>query len=210
MLTPRRALIVIDVQQEYFEGLLPIQYPARDESIARIRQAIDAAAQAAVPIVLVQHELPAGAPVFGAGSATFRNDPEVAAYEDKAARRIGKQFGSVYAGTDLAAWLRDRGIDTITLVGYMTNNCVHSSAVDAEPRGFAVEVLSDATGAIDLANEAGRASARQVHETLMVLLHSNWAAVAETGTWTAALQAGKPLDKSNLDTSAAQGRSVPR
>jgi hypothetical protein len=42
----------------------------------------------------------------------------------------------------------------------------------------------------------------------MVLLHSNWAAVASTETWTAALQAGQPLGKSNLVTSAAQGRKV--
>jgi len=208
MTTPRRALIVIDVQQEYFEGLLPIQYPAREQSVARIREAVEAAAQAGAPIVLVQHELPAGAPVFGAGSATFRHHPDIAAYEGKAARRVTKQFGSVFAGTDLDAWLRGQGIDTITLVGYMTNNCVLSSAVDAEPRGFNVEVLSDATGAIDLANEAGRASARQVHETLMVLLNSNWAAVAGTSAWIAALQAGEPLEKSNLVTSAAQGRNV--
>jgi nicotinamidase-related amidase len=208
MTAPRRALVVIDVQQEYFEGLLPIQYPAREESVARIREAVDAATHADAPIVLVQHELPAGAPVFGSGSATFQNHPDIAAYEGKAAKRISKQFGSVFAGTDLDAWLRDHGIDTITLVGYMTNNCILSSAVDAEPRGFAVEVLSDATGAIDLANEAGRASAQQVHETLMVLFHSNWAAVVDTNTWIAALETSEPLDKSNLVTSAAQGRNL--
>lgn len=207
MTAPRRALIVIDVQQEYFEGLLQIQYPAREKSVVRIREAIDAAAHAGIPIVLVQHELPAGAPVFGCGSATFQNHPHVAAHEETAAKRISKQFSSVFAGTDLDAWLRSQGIDTITLVGYMSNNCVLSSAVDAEPRGFTVEVLSDATGAIDLANEAGHASARQVHETLMVLLHSNWAAIADTDTWTAALKAGEPLNKSNLIASAAQGRN---
>ena len=151
MTTPRRALIVIDVQQEYFEGLLPIQYPPREESVALIREAVNAASHADAPIVLVQHELPAGTPVFGSGSATFQNHPDIAVYEGKAAKRINKQFGSVFAGTDLDAWLRDQGIDTITLVGYMTNNCILSSAVDAEPRGFNVEVLSDATGAIDLA-----------------------------------------------------------
>lgn len=208
MTAPRRALIVIDVQQEYFEGLLPIQYPAREESVARIREAVEAAAHADISIVFVQHELPAGAPVFGSGSATFQNHPDIAAYEGRASKRISKQFSSVFVGTDLNVWLRDQGIDTITLVGYMTNNCILSSAVDAEPRGFAVEVLSDATGAIDLANEAGRASAQQVHETLMVLLHSNWAAVVDTNTWIAALQATEPLDKSNLVTSAAQGRNV--
>jgi nicotinamidase-related amidase len=208
MTTPRRALVVVDVQQEYFEGLLPIQYPTREQSVRRIREAINAAAHADTPIVIVQHELPAGAPVFGSGSVTIQNHPDIAGYEGKAAKRVSKQFGSIFAGTELDAWLRDQGIDTITLVGYMTNNCILSSAADAEPRGFNVEVLSDATGAIDLANEAGTASAQQVHETLMVLLHSNWAAVVNTNTWIAALQANEPLDKSNLVISAAQGRDV--
>ena len=158
--------------------------------------------------MLVQHELPAEAPVFGSGSATWQNHPEVAAHEDAAAKRIGKQFSSIFAGTDLEAWLREQGIDTITLAGYMTNNCVIASAAAAEPLGFTVEVLSDATGAIDLANDAGTAPARQVHETLMALLHSNWAAVADTATWAEALHTGAPLTKSDLVTSAAQGRST--
>ncbi|WP_017589434.1 cysteine hydrolase family protein [Nocardiopsis ganjiahuensis] len=208
MTAPRRALIVVDAQQEYFEGLLPIQHPARGESIARIRAALDAAEQSGVPVVLVQHELPAESPVFAAESATWQNHPEVAAHEERASKRIGKQFSSVFAGTGLEAWLRDEGIDTITLVGYMTNNCVIASAAAAEPLGFAVEVLSDATGAVGLANDAGSAPARQVHETLMALLHSNWAAVADTDTWTAALQAGEALGKSDLVTSAAQAREL--
>lgn len=101
-----------------------------------------------------------------------------------------------------------RDVHAVTLVGYMTNNCVLASAADAEPLGFAVEVLSDATGAIDLANDVGRAPAQQVHETLMALLHSNWAAVADTTAWTTALQAGDPLDKSDLVTSADRGRAT--
>lgn len=208
MTAPRRALIVIDAQQEYFDGLLPIQYPDRDASVAGIRTALDAAEQAGTPVVLVQHELPAEAPVFALGSATYQNHPHVAAHEGQASKRISKQFASIFAGTDLEAWLRDQDIDTVTLVGYMTNNCVLASAAAAEPLGFAVEVLSDATGAVDLTNDAGSASARQVHETLMALLHSNWAAVADTHAWTDALKAGEPLGKSDLVTSAAQGRKA--
>ncbi|MGP4030730.1 cysteine hydrolase family protein [Pseudarthrobacter sp. 1C304] len=208
MTAPHRALIVIDAQQEYFDGLLPIQYPDRDQSITSIQHAIKTAEQTGTPVVLVQHELPAEAPVFGSGSATWQNHPEVAAHEDAAAKRIGKQFSSIFADTDLEAWLREQGIDTITLAGYMTNNCVIASAAAAEPLGFTVEVLRDATGAIDLANDAGTAPARQVHETLMALLHSNWAAVTDTATWTEALHTGAALTKSDLVTSAAQGRST--
>lgn len=202
MSAPRRALIVIDAQQEYFDGLLPIRFPAREDSIVSIKTAIDAAQQADLPVVLVQHELPAQAPVFAAGSSTWQNHPTITAYEDAATKRISKQFSSIFADTDLEAWLREENIKTITLAGYMTNNCVIASAAAAEPLGFAVEVLSDATGAIDLSNDAGTAPARQVHETLMALLHSNWAAVTDTATWTTALSTSDALIKSDLVTSA--------
>ncbi|MGO1884856.1 MAG: cysteine hydrolase family protein [Citricoccus sp.] len=208
MTTIPRALIVIDAQQEYFEGLLPIQHPARDESLARIAEAMDAAEQAGVPTVIVQHEAPEGFPVFAPESPTFGLHPEIARRADAAAHRFTKPFASIFAGTGLEAWLREREITTITLVGYMTNNCVIGSAAAAEPLGFTVEVLSDATGAIDLVNPAGSAPAQQVHETVMALLNSNWAAVATTGDWTEAVRSGQSLAGDNLIESAARGRET--
>jgi hypothetical protein len=47
-----------------------------------------------------------------------------------------------------------------------------------------------------------------LHETLLVLLHSNFAAVASTEAWTAAVTAGAALPKSDLGTSAMQGRAA--
>ena len=40
---PKRALIVIDVQNEYFEGALPISDPPPETSLANIGRAMDAA-----------------------------------------------------------------------------------------------------------------------------------------------------------------------
>lgn len=208
MSTPRRALIVIDTQQEYFEGLLPIQYPARDESLARIAQALDVAKQAGIPAVVVQHEAPAGFSVFAPESPTFELHPEIAKRADNAAHRFTKSFASIFAGTGLEEWLREREIDTITIVGYMTNNCVIGSAAAAEPLGFTVEVLSDATGAIDIVNSAGSASAKQVHETIMAVLNSNWAAVATTSAWVEAVKSENTLAGDNLIESAARGRDA--
>jgi nicotinamidase-related amidase len=208
MPAPRRALIVIDAQQEYFEGLLPIQYPARDESVARIADAMDAAERAGIPAVVVQHQAPTGFPVFAPESPTFELHPEIAERADNAAHRFTKPFASIFAGTGLDEWLRERQIDTITIVGYMTNNCVIGSAAAAEPFGIAVEVLSDATGAIDIVNSAGSAQAQQVHETIMALLNSNWAAVATTSAWITAVQSEDALAGDNLIESAARGRDT--
>lgn len=41
--TPRRALIVIDVQNEYVTGALRIEYPPVEESLGNIGMAMDAA-----------------------------------------------------------------------------------------------------------------------------------------------------------------------
>ncbi len=161
-----------------------------------------------MPVVVVQHEYPEGAPVFAVGSAGWTLHPDVEARLDPSWKRTTKQNGSVFAGTDVAGWLAGQGVDTITIVGFMTNNCDIATAVEAEGLGLAAEVLSDATGAIHLANEQGQVSAQALHETLMVLLHSNFAAVATTDDWVDAVRAGESLPKSDLGTSATRGRAA--
>jgi nicotinamidase-related amidase len=205
MSTPRRALILVDVQQQYFTGPLEIQYPPHQESLPMIVRAIDAAAAAGIPIVAIQHSAGEGAPVFTPGTPEFDLHPDIEDRRTAAWKGVVKQYGSVYAGTDLAGWLRQHDIDTVTLAGYMTNNCILASAVEAEFLGFNTEVLSDATGAINIANDAGFAEAKTVHTTLMALLNSNWAAVGTTGAWVDALEARQALEKSDLGSSAMAG-----
>ncbi|MEU4644296.1 isochorismatase family protein [Micromonospora sp. NPDC023814] len=206
MTTPRRALILVDVQQDYFGGgPLEIQYPPHAESLPQITRAIDAATAAGIPVVAVQHTAGEDAPVFNPTQPGFRLHPEVESRRTDEWKPVVKQYGTVFAGTDLLAWLREREIDTITLVGYMTNNCVLASAAEAETHGLAAEVLSDATGAINIANEAGFADAKTVHTTLLALLNSNFAAVAGTATWSGAVAASRPLPKSDLGASAVTG-----
>ena len=208
MTAPRRALIAVDVQQEYFTGILQIQAPPRDQTLANIVAALEVAEQQELPVVVVQHELPQGAPVFAVGSDSWALHPEIEERLNPSWKRVSKDKGSVFAGTDVAQWLAEREVDTVTIVGYMTNNCDIATAVGAEELGLAAEILSDATGAIHLANEAGQVSADQLHETLLVLLHSNFAAVATTQAWTTAVTAGDALPKSDLGTSATQGRAA--
>ncbi|VXB10044.1 isochorismatase family protein [Nocardioides sp. AX2bis] len=201
----RRALIVVDVQNEYFDGTLQIQYPPREQTLANITRALDAAAELNMPVVVLQHELPEGAPVFAAGSHSWSLHPEIERRLRPEFKRASKVHGSAFSGEGVARWLEEQKVETITIVGYMTNNCDIATAADAESRGLGAEVLSDASGAIHLSNEAGTVSAEQLHQTLMVLLHSNFAAVTDTATWIEAARAGTDLPKSDLGTSAIQG-----
>ncbi|WP_435737907.1 isochorismatase family protein [Cellulosimicrobium sp. PMB13] len=205
MTTPRRALVLVDVQQVYFDGPLEIQYPPHTESLPWIAAAIDAAHAAGIPVAAVQHTAGEGAPVFDPTTHGFELHPEVESRRTDAWKSVVKEYGTVFAGTDLLAWLREHQVDTVTFVGYMTNNCILASAAEAETHGLAAEVLSDATGAINIANDAGFADAKTVHTTLLTLLHSNFAAVADTMTWSDAVTAGEPLPTSDLGTSAVTG-----
>jgi nicotinamidase-related amidase len=205
MSNPRRALVLVDIQQEYFTGPLEIQYPAPADSLPKITAAIDAAMSNDVPIVVVQHTLGENAPAFNPTLPGFALHPEIEQRRTSGWKAITKEYGSVYAGTDLLAWLQENAIDTITLVGYMTNNCILATAAESEIHGIAAEVLSDATGAISIGNEAGYVNAQTVHTTLMALMNSNFAAVAPTDTWISALLDEQGLLKDNLVTSAMSG-----
>lgn len=52
--------------------------------------------------------------------------------------------------TGLAGYLRERGIEAVTLAGLATDFCVGFSALDAAKLGFRVRVVEDASRAIDL------------------------------------------------------------
>jgi nicotinamidase-related amidase len=204
----RRALIVVDAQVEYVTGAVPIEFPDVNSSLRQIALAVDAAVDAGVPLVLVQHDAPAGSPVFDVGSATWQLDPVVAERDHLAVTTLHKTFPSAFTGTGLEERLRELGVDTVTVSGYLTQNCVQSTVIHAAHLGFAAELLSDASGAISLANEAGTVDARTVHESVCTVLQSNFAAVMTTDRWIDVLSGqGAPV-RSNILASQATAREL--
>ena len=193
---PRRALLVIDVQNEYFTGQLPIEYPPVDISLPNITAAMQAARAAGVPVIVVQHDAPPGSPVFAKGSDSWQLHPQVAAID--ADHHIHKTMGSAFVGTDLREWLASKDIDTLTIVGYMTHNCDAATIYQASHDGLQVEFLIDATGSLPYANAAGKASAEEIHRVYSTVFHSNFAAVASTADWMKAVEQGQPLAKDNI------------
>jgi nicotinamidase/pyrazinamidase len=52
--------------------------------------------------------------------------------------------------TPLADWLRTRGVDAVDVVGIATDHCVRATALDAVGNGFATRVLLPLTAGVDL------------------------------------------------------------
>ena len=59
--------------------------------------------------------------------------------------------------TGLAGYLRERGLERVTLCGLATDYCVFYSALDAREAGFATAVALDASRGIDLDGSLGLA-----------------------------------------------------
>jgi nicotinamidase-related amidase len=205
MSQPRRALIVIDVQNEYVTGDLPIEYPDIQTSLVNIGRAMDAAQAAGVPVVVVQNFAPAGSPIFARGSAGAELHPVVAQRPHD--HYVEKALPSAFTGTDLADWLAAREIDTLTVVGYMTHNCDASTINHAVHAGLTVEFLADATGAVPYENAAGVASAEEIHRVFSVVLHSRFAAVATTAQWLDAVGRREPLERGAIYASNQAARA---
>lgn len=193
---PSRALIIIDAQNEYDGGNLAVEYPPFGDSVANIARAMDAAAEAGIRIVAVKQLAPESSPIFAKGSHGGNLHPEVAARRHD--HLIEKVMPSAFAGTDLEAWLRANAIDTLVIAGYMTHNCDLSTIIHAVHMGFAVEFLSDATGAVPYANSAGYASAEDIHRVVSVVLQSRFAAVVKTADWIECVRTGALPERDSI------------
>jgi nicotinamidase-related amidase len=178
-----RALLIIDVQNEYFSGALPITHPVGH--LDRVLGVMDAAA-GRIPVVVVQHTFTQpDKPFFKKGSPGWELHPEVAGRPRDVL--IEKNLPGSFTGTGLEQWLRQRGISTLAIAGYMTHMCCDTTARQAVHRGFNVEFLSDATGTLPLSNSAGRVTAEELHRSILCAQQMLLSEVLTSSEWIARL-----------------------
>lgn len=176
----KRVLLVIDVQNEYFTGMLPIRYPSG--SLENILRAMDIAKGHGISVIAVQHTSE------GANAGTFvKGSHEWELHDDIKAKGydllIEKRLPGSFTGTELESELKRLGCDTIVIAGYMTQMCCDTTARQAFHMGYGVEFLSDATGAPDIGNYAGTISAQQLHEAVLVTQAMVFSRVMTVGEW---------------------------
>jgi nicotinamidase-related amidase len=144
----------------------------------------------------VQHFAAADSPLFARGSQAAELHPLVA--ERPRDHLIQKAMASAFVGTDLGQWLREREIDTLSVVGYMTQHCDDSTVRQAHHEGWQVELLHDATGSPPYRNSLGSATAEEIHRVFSIVMHTGFAAVLGTDEWLAALQSGEVPQADNI------------
>ena len=141
----KRALLVIDPQNDYFEdGLYPLWNT--QAVLQNMLMAMTQARAQGMPIILVQHvaKTTAGlAPFFNAGTQGVAIHPEILAAAPDAPIVV-KQYADAFEQTDLAALLTSLGVERLMLCGMMTQNCVTHTAISKAAERYQVSVLSEA------------------------------------------------------------------
>lgn len=141
------ALIVIDFQNEYFEGKIFI--PDGMKALKNTQRLVKFAHKNQFPVFFIQHIGLADGPLFAKGSKTAKFHPDL--QPGKTDHVITKATPSSFVGTDLEKQLKQMGIKKIIITGLMTHMCVSSTARDAVPLGYQVIIAEDATATRDLA-----------------------------------------------------------
>ena len=96
---------------------------------------------------------------------------------------IEKNLPGSFTGTGLESWLRQQGIDTVVISGYMTHMCCDTAARQAVHLGFNVEFLSDATGTLPLDNSAGQVSDEELQRAILCAQQMLLSEVLSTDAW---------------------------
>ena len=126
---PMRALIIVDVQNDFCEG-----------------GSLAVTGGAAVARAISEHVSSDHGYGHVVATKDFHVDPgsHFSDHPDYAA----SWPPHCVAGTPLADWLRSRGVDEVDVVGIATDYCVHATAADAVRNGFATHVLLDLTAGV--------------------------------------------------------------
>jgi len=179
----KRALLVIDVQNEYFTGKMPVTYPPG--SLNNIVKAINGANRNEIPVIVIQHTAPqkdtARAGTFVKGSQGWELHETI--LKQRHDFLIEKNLPGSFTDTGLERILLDNGIDIVVISGYMTQMCCDTTSRQAIHLGFTVEFLADATGTLDISNYAGKVNAEELHRAILVTQAMRFAKVISTDTW---------------------------
>jgi ureidoacrylate peracid hydrolase len=164
------ALLVIDVQGEYFDADGPAYVEHARDIVGRVNRLVDVFRAEGLPIVFLKHahradgsdagrmgdfSAPGEEDAFVEGTPRVELIPEL--HVEPGDVIIVKRRYSAFLGTDLEAVLHTAGVRAVVICGLMTSFCCETTARDAHGRDYEVLFAADAVEGPDLEDAEGRA-----------------------------------------------------
>lgn len=177
----QRAVIVVDIQNEYFpQGNFPLV--GIEAATANAARAIAAARDRGELVVHIRHEMPdPDAPIFRPGTDGVEINAAVKPAEGEPV--VLKHYPNSFRETPLQRILDENGVEEVVVVGAMSHNCVDSTVRAAADLGYRTTTLHDACATRDLEFEGATLPAAQVHAAQMAGLAFMYGEVIDTDTW---------------------------
>lgn len=174
----KQALIIIDIQNDYFPGG-KWALDGADQAADNAARLLAAARERGDLVVHVRHEFEsADAPFFAPNSPG-------AAIHAKVEPRVGepvvlKHKVNAFLGTDLKQTLDQQGVQALTIVGSMSHMCIDAATRAAADYGYEVTVAHDACATLPLEFAGKQVPAAHVHDSAMAALAFAYAKVVKT------------------------------
>lgn len=177
----KRAILVVDIQNEYFpDGALPLV--GIEDAVANAAKVIASARERGDLVVNIRHEAP-GASIFVPGSKGVEIHSSVAPAEGEPV--IVKNFPNSFRNTNLRDILDANGVTDVVVIGAMSHMCVDATTRAANDFGYATTTVHDACATRDLEFGGVTAPAAEVHTSIMAALAFAYGSVISTAEFTA-------------------------
>ena len=176
------ALVVIDIQNEYFPGGA-LTLPDAEGAAGRAAEAIESARAAGVPVIHVRHEEPSSDQFFVPGSRGAETNEAVAPAEGEPV--IVKHYPNSFLDTDLSERLQHSGARRVAFCGMMTSMCVDATVWAAADLGLEAVLIDDACAAPELEHRGRQVGADAVHAAFCAALGDEIATVLATADFNA-------------------------
>jgi nicotinamidase-related amidase len=175
---PAKALLVIDLQNDYFPGgkwtLDNIETAAQNAV-----KVLNAAREQDYLIVHVRHEFQDNnAPFFQPNSEGAKHHKTVTPLDTE--QVVVKHKVNAFLDTDLRTILDEAQIKEVTICGAMTHMCIDAAVRTASDLGYATTVIHDACASKDLEFEGKTIPASQVHAAYLSALQFGYAKMTST------------------------------
>jgi len=175
----KRALVIVDIQRDYFPGG-NMELKGSIEASEKAKALLATFRDEALPVVHIQHiSLRRGATFFLAGTEGVKIHDNVQPGDGEAL--FQKHYPNSFRETPLLDYLRATSITQLVIAGMMTHMCIDATTRAAFDFGFECVLAHDACATRALSFGGVTVPAEQVHASFVSALHGVYANAVATG-----------------------------
>jgi len=171
------ALLIIDVQNDYFPGGKMELDNSTDAGI-KIKDLLSHFRKINMPVIHVQHiAVKPGASFFLPGTNGVEFNENVKPKNDE--KVVVKNYPNSFRDTDLDPYLKDNNITRLVIAGMMTHMCIDTTVRAAFDLGYECIVAGDCCAARDLSIDDVKIRAADVHNSFLAAINGTFAKVVK-------------------------------